>query len=227
MGMALSTGAKILLGIAAVGVGYAVYEATRPEPKPKRKKKPETESSEDEEDIEDAVIFEIRTRQEPPGGWEFRLEENLDDAIEVCRADPQVQSYAQAQICILNHAFPEAAPWGGGTQDWQPWMFDARQAVVLALRDRTLEETGGWGAPGWYFAIWLMFDREFVPCRKAVGRDDVDALTHCLATKMYPPPEYDWPPQADAPAWQQDFWAQLRARVVLALQEPQVSGFTG
>lgn len=234
--MALSTGAKVFLGIAGFGLAYAAYDALKVPPK-KKKKTSELEGSPGFEPprprpgpggvrpgIDGGFGIPETDRDEPIGGWQFRWEQKMDEAIQACRLDSDVTSYADAQACILAYVFPEARPWSGDTEDWQPWMFEARQAVKDEIRDRTVLETGGWGAPGWQFPIWLMFDREFVVCREAIGADNVDAITHCLATKMYSPPEYDWPPQADAPAWQQTFWTFLRDRVVKRLQGIEQDG---
>lgn len=206
--MELSRNTKIALGALALGVGYVVFKAVQKKPSSSKKRQ------------QNPVFKKAKDRSEPSPSWYARWEQARDLALEYCQADPDVTSYAEAQLAALCFSFPEAAPWGGGTDQWEPWMFEAKQAVREEIRAQTMDATGGWGAPGWQFVIWLMFEREFWRCYEKAG-DDVDSVTECLAKRMYPGPEYAWPPAANAPKWQHQFWEALRKEVILALSEPQ------
>lgn len=250
--MALSTGAKVFLGLAGLGIGYAVYDTLADDKKKKAEKTPRTAKSQQPSGNEDVVpdepghgpgfppplpptpkppmgpggvqVPEI-TRDEPLGGWEFRFQNGIETAIVDCRADTDVTSNAEAQVCVLTKLYPENRPWGGTKADWQPWMHEARQAVHEAIAEKVFEDYGSW--QGWKFSLWQLFDRSFVECRQAVGQDDVDAITHCVATLIWPPPSYDWPPDAEAPPWHHEAWNLIRDRVVLRLQGPGLGTLAG
>jgi hypothetical protein len=244
--MALSTGAKVFLGLAGLGIGYAVYEVVsgKKETKPKTTTRQQPTGNEDvvppepgepgypsptppqpPATVPGRVVVPTVSREEPLGGWEFRFQQGIDAALVDCRADTDVTSYGEAQVCILTKIYPENRPWSGSTTDWQLWIFEAKQAVRDAIGDAVEEDVGSVGAPGWQFQIWLMFDRVFPECRQAVGQDDVDAITHCACTLMWP--DYDWPPDAQADTWRHQAWALVRDRVVYRLQGPGLGTFAG
>ena len=154
------------------------------------------------------------TREEPADGWEARLETKVSPALENCRKDGNVKTYAEATECVLGQIFPEAKPWREPA-DWEPWMLEARQAVQKAIQEATKEFAGGWGAPGWQFALWLMFDRYFPQCKVEAGSGDGNKIVDCMAYKIYPASEYpySWPPNNFSEQWQRDFYDTLTVKV--------------
>lgn len=213
--MALSTGAKIALGIATLGIGVVVYDKLAEN----KTKKAAAKNAPKEPELPGETYEppEPESREEPDGGWQLRWEEQGDAAVASCRVDPNVRTFSQAQVCMLSLAFPEAAPWGGGTDTWEPWMTQARDQVRTDIQVLVTDEIGGFGANGWQFTVWLLFKREISSCYREVG-DDLETLMLCVSSRLFP--DYTWPPPAlDVSGWQMQAWSYLRDRVEVWLDD--------
>jgi hypothetical protein len=222
--MALSRNAKIAIGLAAAagGVGYYLLRPTAPAKKTAGGVQPPGPGP-GPVPTPGTTVPPRASRDEPEDGWQARLAASGPDAVILCRDDAAVKTFAEAQACILGQVFFENPPWGGSTDGWQPWMFEARQGVRDLIQAEVEKYVGGWGGPGWQFSAWLMFDRLFDACRELANLDGtelVDEIADCMADQIWP--EDAWPPTEGDGGWQNSAYDFLRGQISAEIYGPPV-----
>ncbi len=139
----------------------------------------------------------------PPEGYEARWEALREAALESCRRDPDVMTWAQAVTCALNHAYPEAAPWTD-PGIWSTWMQSAAALVEADLAAAASRD--GQSPRAWEVVVWLRGHRELAVCRsEGVAGRIPDLAARCVAFRLYP--RMDWKSPSDQ--WQLDMLAAL------------------
>lgn len=139
----------------------------------------------------------------PPEGYEARWEALRAEALDDCRSDPDVMTWAQAVTCALNRAYPEAAPWiDPGI--WSGWM---QRAAALVESDLAAAASRDGQSPrAWEVVVWLRGHRELAVCRnESVVGQIPDLAARCVAYRLYP--RIDW--QSPCDQWQLDMLAAL------------------
>lgn len=157
----------------------------------------------------DATVAPQEGAREPDGGYDARWSERRVEAIGLCQADAEVDTWPQAVACALGVAYPEAGPWTDPAV-WQPWM---QSAATLVEADMLTEvRPDGTSPTHWEMMLWLRAEREAQFCAETippgtVGRES--RIAECVANAIYPGPDWSSP----LPGWQQDFLQVLRQLV--------------
>ena len=140
--------------------------------------------------------------QPPPEGYEARWEALREAALDTCRRDPDVMTWAQAVTCALNRAYPEASPWTSPAI-WSGWMQSAAALVEADLGAAASRD--GQSPRAWEVVVWLRGERELAVCRNSVAGRIPDLAARCVAYRLYP--RMDW--QSPRDQWQLDMLAAL------------------
>lgn len=139
-----------------------------------------------------------KTRAPAPDDYEARWEERREAVLAACRADPQVQTWAQAVACALRQAYPEVSSWGT-PQAWTPWM---QRAAAMVEDDIASAASRDGGSPrAWEVVLWLRADTELQQCSAQIPA----LAARCVAHRLYPTRDWQQIPEA----WQHEMLAVL------------------